>query len=87
MTRAKPLRTGRLHALARFIQFRSELAILAVLGLGIAAGAAARRVLSVSPGPSAVIAAPDPAAVPTGAKRPAARPAEGRSPTSPQVVD
>jgi hypothetical protein len=87
MTPPQPRRTGRLQALARFIQYRSELAILAVLGLGIAAGAAARQVLSVSPGPSAVIAAPDPAAVSTGANRPAAPSPQRHHRTSPQLVD
>jgi hypothetical protein len=47
-----------LAAVARLIQFRSELAILVVLAGGVLLGALARQVLPVSIGPSAGIAAP-----------------------------
>ena len=76
-----------LGAVGRFIQFRSELAILAVLAMGVATGAAARRALSVPGGPSAVIAAPpsSPASRPAAATRPSA-PARADL-SSPQVPD
>jgi hypothetical protein len=76
---------SRLDALARLIQFRSELAILAVLAMGIGAGAVARMVLRGGLGPPAIIAAPssDPATRPTshnsapGAARPLRPPEPG----------
>jgi len=87
MSPPRPTRSKALSRLARFIQFRSELAILAVLALGIAAGAAARSVLTLSPGPSAVIASPGSAAAPGRADRPRSTPADPAPTRSLQVVD
>jgi hypothetical protein len=72
---------------ARLIQFRSELAILAVLGGGVAVGAAVRQVLPVPKGPSAISASPlrdhrEYTASPTSRTTP--RPPK---PASPQAVD
>jgi len=51
-------RSSALAAVARLIQFRSELAIVVVLAGGVLLGMVARQVLPVSSGPSAGIAAP-----------------------------
>jgi hypothetical protein len=51
-------RSTALAAVARLIQFRSELAILVVLAGGVLLGIVARQVLPVSTSPSAGIAAP-----------------------------
>ena len=59
-----------LRALARVIQFRSELAILVTLAAGAAAGAAARSVLAPAGGPPAVLAIPPDAARPLPPHRP-----------------
>ena len=53
-TRRSPI-SRLLSSLARVIQFRSELAILAVLAGGVVAGMVVR---GLRPGPSATIAAP-----------------------------
>ena len=80
----------RLHAVVRFIQFRSELAILITLAMGVGAGALARSALPVRVGPPAVFAAPTPPADSVPATRPAiyhrAAPAARPGPASPQVV-
>jgi hypothetical protein len=55
---ARMPRSSALTALARFVQFRSELAIVAVLAAAVLVGALVREVLPLSPGPSAGIAAP-----------------------------
>ena len=57
-SQARTPRSSALASLARLIQFRSELAILAVLAGGVLFGAVVRQVVPVSPGPSAGIAAP-----------------------------
>jgi hypothetical protein len=87
MSRPLPTTTSYPVRVARFIQFRSELAILVVLALGVAAGVAVRQVLSVSPGPSAVIASPDPAPAERRQERARAHPADAAPARSPQVVD
>jgi hypothetical protein len=48
-----------LHSASRFIQFRSELAILMVLAAAMVVGLALRELLPVRPGPSAAIAGPN----------------------------
>jgi hypothetical protein len=86
MSRPLPTTSSCLHRAARVIQFRSELAIAVVLALGVAAGAAARRVLPLSPGPSAVIASPDDDAARRRPDRPPSTPAGTIPARSAQVV-
>ena len=80
------LRRARLRVV-RIIQYRSEVAILVVLGMGLAVGSAARQVLSLTAGPSAGFAAPQPEATTAPETRPT-RPAPRHSPpASAQLVD
>ena len=77
----------RLGAAGRFIQFRSELAIVTVLAMGVGAGALARRALSLSAGPSAVIASPRDTAAPRPAHSTRPAPSSPPAPAFPQVAD
>ena len=57
-TATAPTPKAPLRALARLIQFRSEVAIAVALAAGAAAGAAARHVLPLDRGQAATLAAP-----------------------------
>ena len=76
-----------LRAVARFIQFRSELAILAVLGAGVAAGTAGRYLLPVPPRPSAGFASPPPAFDRPAESLDTSRAQTDRGPGAAQVLD
>jgi len=83
------LRRSRL-LVVRIIQYRSEVAILVVLGMGLVAGIVARHVLSLTSGPSAGFAAPRPALDDSGAEprddRPRRSAPHQSPPASPHVV-
>jgi hypothetical protein len=86
MTSVRNSTTKLLNAAARFIQFRSELAILFVLTAAFAVGTALRELLPVA-GPSATFAAPDDRT----SRRPHAKPVDSRRASPPprpsQLVD